>query len=521
MSFVAPAWLFGLLLVPLIWYLHRSGPLLRRLAVSNLDLWRGSQQSALEPGRRQRADPAWRRRAAIAALLSLALAAPQLKRPTERITLWVDDSLSMQTVESGETRLQRGLEQALRAGVAMDVDLRALSHPWRARSTLDAATLREIEQQAGLREPRLPDPLHLDPSRSHWLVTDGADASVNEWLSRAPVTRVFQIADTSRNVGITRLAVRPQPFAANERAIQVELLNGGSVRESRRVDFYADSTALAARQVSIEPGATVTLAIETRLPARGIKVHVAPADALVQDDSAVIDISSLDPVPVVVDASCPEALRKAIRTHPALRGASDGVARLVVDCGGAGGSGPGLPRVRVQDGALTTLDASTLLWSAKGSKATAHLPASLPPQARGRLDPPRGSDVVVLEAGDVPLIVLRPGPPRIVETSLDLSSPQLAGEVAMPLLLALLVDVALDESLLGRTAQRDRGQSSSWVAARGTLQAQAAPTARSRDAGVTFSLPFLLLAIGLLAWDAVMLGRRLLRDHPGPARNAA
>ena len=79
-SFATPAWLLGLLLVPVIWYLHRSGPVLRIHPVESLDPWRDSSASANRAGERRRPDPAWIRRAAIAALLSLALAGPMLPR---------------------------------------------------------------------------------------------------------------------------------------------------------------------------------------------------------------------------------------------------------------------------------------------------------------------------------------------------------------------------------------------------------------------------------------------------------
>ena len=115
MNFATPAWLFGLLLVPVIWYLHRTGPILRRHPVASLDPWRDARLEAMQAGQRRRADPAWIRRAVIAALLSLALAGPTLPRGGERVTLWVDDSLSMQTVQSGRTRLERGLDLAATA----------------------------------------------------------------------------------------------------------------------------------------------------------------------------------------------------------------------------------------------------------------------------------------------------------------------------------------------------------------------------------------------------------------------
>ena len=262
MSFSTPAWLFGLLLVPVIWYLHRTGPILRRHPVASLDLWRDARLEAMQAGDRRRADPAWIRRAIIAASLSLALAGPTLPRGGERVTLWVDDSLSMQTRQSGRTRLERGLDlaaTALRASGVHDVETRVLSSPMRVGAGLGPSDRGTITSQAGRHEPRLPDPAQIDRSRSHWLLTDGADASVNAWLAAAPVARVFQVADDSRNVGIARLSARPQPADATALAIQVQLTNAGDRAESRRVVVTTDAGVIGERDVSIEPGSTATI----------------------------------------------------------------------------------------------------------------------------------------------------------------------------------------------------------------------------------------------------------------------
>ena len=154
MNFATPAWLFGLLLVPVIWYLHRTGPILRRHPVASLDLWRDARLDAMQAGERRRADPAWIRRAIIAALLSLALAGPTLPRGGERVTLWVDDSLSMQTVQSGRTRLERGLDlaaTALRASGVRDIETRVLSSPWRAGAGPGIPDRAAMTSQAGRR----------------------------------------------------------------------------------------------------------------------------------------------------------------------------------------------------------------------------------------------------------------------------------------------------------------------------------------------------------------------------------
>ena len=112
LSFAAPIWLSGLLLLPVIRWLHRGGRAPARVPVSRLDLWQRSAASSPAAGERRPPDPAWRRRALVTALLFVALSEPQLPEPRTRITLWVDDSLSMLTREASGTRLAEGLARA-------------------------------------------------------------------------------------------------------------------------------------------------------------------------------------------------------------------------------------------------------------------------------------------------------------------------------------------------------------------------------------------------------------------------
>jgi len=522
MNFATPAWLFGLLLVPVIWYLHRTGPILRRHPVASLDLWRDARLEAMQAGQRRRADPAWIRRAIIAALLSLALAGPTLPRGDERVTLWVDDSLSMQTVQSGGTRLERGLDlvaTALRAAGVRDVETRVLSSPLRMGPGFGPSDRGTITSHAGRREPQLPDPAQLDRSRSHWLLTDGADANVNAWLAAAPVTRVFQVAENSRNVGIARLSARPQPGDATALAIQVQLTNAGGRAESRRVVVTTDAGVIGVREVSIEPGSTATIRFDARAPSRSVEARLSPADALPEDDTVSVDTFSLAPVATVADPTCPAAVLRAIRVHPALRFSNASDARLVVDCGGATSANPALPRMRVGNGAAETVDGSTLLWAPGFADRLQRTPLATSLRSRGRIDAAGPADSVLLEAGTEPLIVLRHGPPRIVETSLDLSDAENANEYSLPLLIGLLVDVAMDEDLLSRSAAGGRGTLASKIGPLERLQARSetAPSVQSRDS--TLLLPLLLLAMTLLMWDAGALGRRLIRDAGRPARN--
>jgi hypothetical protein len=273
------------------------------------------------------------------------------------------------------------------------------------------------------------------------------------------------------------------------------------------------------REVSIEPGSTATISFDARAPARSVEARLSPADALADDDMVAVDTSSLAPVATAVDPTCPAAVLRAIRAHPALRASGNSDARLVVDCGGATTMNPTLARIRIASGAPAAIDGLTLRWAPGLAGRWAHAAIEPSLRSRGRLEAAGPADSVLLEAGTEPLVVLRHGPPRVVETALDLSAAETANEDSLPLLVGVLVDVAMGEDLFSRSAAGGRGALASQVRPLETLRArpETAPPVQSRDS--TLLLPLLLLAMALLMWDLGTLGRRLGRDAGRPARS--
>ena len=514
-GFAHPAWLLGLLLAPLIWYLHRSGPLLQRVPVASIELWRDATVAASRLGRRPRPDPAWRRRAAIAVLLSLALASPNWRGAAPRVTVWIDDSLSMRMADASGSRLQQAValaQRALDAAGAQDVIARRLSEPGRQYDGLGDSMLRALHAGVQPSEPRLPPPGSLDRSRTHWLVTDRADAAVNAWATTAPIARVLQAPGPTRNVGITRISARLQPGDAATLAVQVRVLNGGSERESRTLELLAGTSRVEARQVELDAGRDATLEfVVSAAPATSLGVRLLPGDALADDDALQLDLEPLAPLPVAVDSGCPASLARAVRAHPALQSSHTDAARLAVDCGGLPGA-RSAARIVLHQGAPTALDASRLLWSSAAADLQRRLADHLPGAARGRLEPARPDDVVLLTSGTTPLVVSRAGSPRSVESVLDLGAAGFASGPGLPLLVAALADVALGEPLLGRTAGADRGDDSSRVAPLAVTTPPARVAAASAVVPLTI-LPLLLLALALLAWDTAALARQLVRSR--------
>ena len=171
----------------------------------------------------------------------------------------------------------------------------------------------------------------------------------------------------------------------------------------------------------------------------------------------------------------------------------------------------GAARIVLHQGAPTALDASRLFWSQAAADLQRRLADHLPAAARGRLEPPRPGDVVLLASGTTPLIVSRVGLPRSVESVLDIEGPGFASGPGLPLLVAALADVALGEPLLGRTAGADRGDDSSRVVPLAVTASPAHVAAAPAVAPLTI-LP-LLLALALLVWDTAALARQLARSR--------
>ena len=136
LGLTAPFWLAALAAIPLVRWLHRWRAPLRNAPVSAAFLWESAEDVSAGGQRRARPDPAWRRRALIVALLAISMAGPWWQQDVTRITVWVDDSLSMSTIEAGQSRLQTGLAEvaaALDEMPSVEANLRSLSGPAEAR----------------------------------------------------------------------------------------------------------------------------------------------------------------------------------------------------------------------------------------------------------------------------------------------------------------------------------------------------------------------------------------------------
>lgn len=507
-------WLAGLLLLPVIRWLHRGGRHRRAVPVARLALWRGAAASPPAAGERRPPDPAWRRRALLAALLCIALAGPQLPPSRVHVTLWVDDSLSMLTREADGLRLAQGVAQAralLAELVPADVEVRALGDPWHSLGPLGDGAVAALLASAGRTEPSAPPAALLRRDSQHWLVTDGADASLLQWPEGTRPDRIVQVAGVTRNVGLVRLSGRRHLEDPDQVDLLLEVRNGGDAAETREVRLFAAAAQAAMSTYRIEPGASVRVAAS--MPAAGrIRATLQPGDALAEDDEIVLDLAPLRRRRVAVDPSCPQALRVAVGAHPALAlvqpNATD--AEALLDCA-TPGAARGLATIRVQADRTPARPRGALLWSSSVAESGRIVLDTERLQVVAQLRPGAG-DAVLLAVGDEPLIVRRAGAPAQLETSLDFESLGRTAGPELPLLVNWLFQRLLGEDLLDGIAIADRGRASVLVAPAASVGADA-PARAQGEAGVMsdWTRPLLVAALLVLLWEIVALGRQWAR----------
>lgn len=493
LSFAAPAWLLGLLLVPVIRWLHRGGRPRAAVPVARAALWRAAPAEWPAEGARQPPDPAWRRRALLAALLALALAGPQWPLPQTRITLWVDDSPSMLTREVGGTRLSVGLAQARSALATLpgaEVELRTLSAPWRLRAIGDALP-------AAGAPPAPPPAALLRADREHWLLTDGTNAALQAWPGGQRAARVLQVGSVARNVGITSVAARRPAGDPAFVDVRVRLTNGGDRAEARELLVAGEGGAAQRLTVDLAAGATETR--QLRLPqASRLQVRLTPGDALPEDDEAALDLAALLPLPVRVDAACPPALRAAVAAHPGLADVAAGEAMRVA-CGSTAAPVPALRWLGEQ---LPTPLNGAPHWAAE-LPAARQVPLA-PDRLRVTGRPALSSGARVLLAADgQALMVLRGGPQPVLDMALDAASlgPDL------PLLLNFAAEQLMGRSLLDPVAVLDRGTAAARVVP-GVAPPAETGGASAASAQADGTAWLLWPALLVLVWEIVALARR-------------
>lgn len=514
LGLTAPFWLAALAAIPLVRWLHRWRAPLRSAPVSAAFLWASAEDVSAGGQRRDKPDPAWRRRALIVALLAISLAGPWWQQDATRITVWVDDSLSMSTIEAGETRLEAGLAElagALGEMPPVEASLRSLSRPARAWSSSDPRAFDADTWLAGGFARLLPPAVAtLDRESAHWLVTDGADGGLRRWAERAPLERVISVGAATENVAVTQLAVRRSLQDTEDFDVLVAVSNTGTADASRSLILAAGSGESKALELTLAGGETRYLTARHAGVEVALSASLRPGDATGGDDSLVLTAPALAQAPVALDPACPAPLRQSIRAHAGLRVvAAVQTAELQILCSQRSAAAGAL--LRFYGAAPMPVDEAPRWQPGIGRLEEINLAPGWVANSTWGSGPAAGHEIILAAAGE-PLIVVREGTPFTIESTLDMSRSEFADQPEYPVLVAGLVDLALGRTLLDPFITSARDAEASIIApsrlqttrSLGTMYG----TARQPLADIVLALAALvLLADLLLIWRASRAAR--------------
>jgi len=517
-DFAAPLWLLGLATLPVIWWLHRlraSGP---EVTVTALFLWRLATPPDGSGGRRAKPEPSWWLRALLMAALVLALASPQWLSRAPRVTVWVDDSLSMFTREAGATRIDRGIDQLIAALGARNADealVHSLSSPGISLALTQEQTDRWPEQLGGwLRsprgEPRPPAAAQMSRESEHWLVSDGASTGLAEWLQQAPVARVLALGQSQANAALTSLALRPALRARDILKGLVVVANAGPEPLQRHLVLRLPGQELLRKPLLLSPAGSETVEFELPIAGAGpLRAELLPPDALTLDDTLSVAVPT--PVAVGLHGDCGRHLHTALSAHPYLRieDATE-LQEATVVC--ASEPSP-WRKPAVQFHGLGTarpvLDAP--YWSRHAGELARIF---LAPDWLRAYPAPTGHEqtLALLTAAETPLIYYRATEPPWIEVLVDMEAPSFSQRPEYLALVDGLLSKVLNRPLLETLSRAARAPAPSRIA---PAALTASPTPVAGNGLATLDLgSFLVGLAGLLLLADVWR----LRKRQGPRR---
>ncbi len=534
-SVAAPLWLFALGVCPLIWWLHRARGHGRPFAVASVLLFRDVPAPRSGGTRAPVTDPAWRRRAAIAVLLTLALAGLTLQRPTRDLIVWIDDGPTMATREADGTRLAVGfaaLRSALPHDPTVHIELRSLTEP---------GLHYEADQPAPVarsREARVPVAATRSTQAAQWLLTDGANTALEDWARGGAIEHVIRVGTETENVGVVALGVRARLSDSARLDGTVTVFNAGRRPARRDLVLHAGREPVLRQSLELSPGELRALEFSLARPnpdSSGLEARLSPSDVLPADDQLELDARALARRRIRIGNGCPEPLRNAIAVLSDLElaaGAGAGTADIAITCdpddGGsspvdvhAGDDAASLPTLVLGGRSDTRETVTDAVWTPAASAALSEtlLPRML--VLRGAWRSPPANDEPLLRSSAGALVWRDPDVRRRVATRIDLGAPALAAAPEYPLLVGELLELATGEPLIARVATADRDLRASTIAPAAAvalgaasaadgvlpavgLSAKPVPSgARSRRArpGIPLAPPLVAIAAVLILWD--------------------
>jgi hypothetical protein len=268
--------------------------------------------------------------------------------------------------------------------------------------------------------------------------------------------RILGINASQENVGLRKIGLRRSPAAPDTWDIFVAVRNYGA--RARVVDLALQFGGVPAgsKRITLKPGAEEQATFQYRTRVAGylearIRSADGPADAFPQDDRAVIELPAEKSLRVVVYSADPESLRALIAANPSVEAVLEPPAKydaqvkpdiVVLDRSPP----PVLPRVDsiwIQPppgGSPIPVRGTRAGLKLEGWRSETPLGAGLRTNdvrlASSETFAAAPGDIPVADSVDGPVIVARPGPPKVVAIGFHPVRSSMKYELATPLLVA-------------------------------------------------------------------------------------
>ena len=446
-------------------------------------------------------------------LVFVALSQPQWHTKLQHITIWVDNTKSMHTLESGKPRIEYGFSRLIKQLTSYknyDIVIRSISSPHESLSIditkSQTGAIRQLNDWAKnpSEKSSIPLAMFLNDDSEHWLLTDGADNNIAAWIKKFPFNKIIYIGNENENVSISRLTSRPSLILPGVSKVMVGITNHGARNAKRKLHFSIDGTDKTDRNISIPPDGINIQEYEIGRDFKGsLTASISPADALELDDKLTLRVSDKAAMIAVSDA-CPRHLLTTLSVLPWVQSTTNlkkpydlfiscndfkpanSSPQVIFHSGKKSHPVDGVPRWHNNTASMKDLflDSSWL---------NAFLQTSAGAQGE-----------VLLESQDMPLITLSGTNKDTIHVWIDLKTSSLRDRSEYPVLIAGLIEIALNRSLTERSIHAENVVSESMVAPREILPTRIHHSSAPKKSRRNLAYPFIILCILLLFIDLLI-----------------
>ena len=521
-TLLSPLWLLLLLLIPVIRWLHRFQQQSGIIPSSTLFLWQNIHQKDNKGSVPGKPDPRWLFRALIAGLIILSLAQPALvNKSTQSIDIWLDDSLSMFTIENKQSRMDNAVQQLepyLQQHQTEKILIHSLGNPaltLKFDSTKAGQLKQWAKQPRG--EPQPPPPTFMGADHKHILLTDGADSRLNQWAQKAPLQQLIQSGNSDQNIVLSHLSLRNTLLPSEQIKGLVHIDNLSDGVSTALLSLHYNKQLIKKQKITIS--ATDKLIVPfsiNKTPGELIAKITAADDKLLLDNELHLNTEQwLRPVYYHLSGQCSPYITALLNSRSSLV-QSKNKADIIIDCSG-NNSPSALPAIifhppkNLQRTSQTAHQHSAFIT--KPFTLAAGLPYSdLAPALTSH-------NIPLLSADKRILISKQKSNPAVIDCYIDSNNSDFSRQTEFPLLIFAMIDQLTEYKQSNTPLRSSRNLSASQIKTLPLAKplAKVSTTSEQEQHTTSISTDFtnsLLIIILLLLLVDIWLSFRLAKQQP-------